>query len=257
MFSNIFKGGKGIENKEPSIPENKRIYAIGDIHGRVDLLNSIHDVILKDSGSLETECENSVVYLGDYVDRGFESKEVLDVLVNSPLEGFKAIYLKGNHEDLLLNFLEDFSIGTLWFSLGGDATVYSYGVSSPLGVKQDKHFKKIQESLRETLPEEHQRFLLDLKLYHEVGDYLFVHAGIMPGRAMSKQLQEHMMWIRDDFLKHKKDHGKVIVHGHTVTEEPEILSNRIGIDTGACYNGKLTCLVLEGNKKRFLTNSVI
>jgi len=135
---------------------------------------------------------------------------------------------------------------------GGDATVYSYGVRVPDTVSPGERMVHIQEQLREAVPPRHVDFLDGLELSREVGDYLFVHAGVRPRRSLERQDADDLMWIRDEFLESEDDFGKVVVHGHTVCQDPEVRSNRIGIDTGAYISGVLTCLVLEGESRRFL-----
>jgi serine/threonine protein phosphatase 1 len=157
----------------------------------------------------------------------------------------------GNHEDFMLRLLEDPSIAPLWIVNGGDATLYSYGVDwrGPYGAGD---LEAISKGLRAALPDRHLKFLRSLALSHEEGDYLFVHAGIRPGRDLATQTPEDLMWIRDEFLRSDADHGKVVVHGHSISPEPELLDNRIGIDTGAFATGRLTCLVLDGATRRIL-----
>jgi len=257
LFDFIF-GRNGSKKKDfskepPSIPDKMRIYTIGDIHGRADLLKTLHENILRDAKTASVDMKMIVVYLGDYVDRGTQSRQVLDMLINSPMTDFEPVYLKGNHEDTLLTFLEDDSIGPEWLSIGGDVCLYSYQVAPQNGLPLKKKFKRLQEDFKHVLPDDHLTFLSSLKLSYQVGDYLFVHAGIMPDKPISRQNLSHLMWIRDEFTNDKRNYGKIIVHGHTITGQPDIRANRIGIDTGAYATGKLTCLVLEGIKRRFLT----
>lgn len=258
LFDFIFGRKKRDFSKEPpSVPDKTRIYAIGDIHGRADLLEALHENILNDAKTAHGDMEMVVVYLGDYMDRGAQSRQALDMLIASPLVDFEHVYLKGNHDDALLTFLEDSSIGPDWFSIGGDACLYSYQIPPQNGLSARKKFKQLQESLRSALPDDHLAFLSNLKLIYEAGDYIFVHAGVMPGRPLSKQNPAHLMWVRDEFLNDERNYGKIIVHGHTITAKPDIRANRIGIDTGAYATGILTCLVLEGTQRRFLTTEAV
>jgi len=258
LFDSIFGRKKRDFSKEPPcIPDQTRIYAIGDIHGRADLLEALHENILNDAKIASGGMKMVVVYLGDYMDRGAQSRQVLDMLIASPLVDFKPVYLKGNHEDALLTFLENDSIGPDWFSIGGDACLYSYQISPQNGLPAKKKFKQLQEGLKSAIPDDHLAFLSNLKLIYGVGDYIFVHAGIMPGRPLSKQNPAHLMWVRDEFLNDERNYGKIIVHGHTITAKPDIRANRIGIDTGAYATGILTCLVLEGTQRRFLTTEAV
>lgn len=196
-----------------------------------------------------------VVFLGDYIDRGLESAGVIDRLAGPSPPRFERVFLRGNHEDAMLRFLEDVSTGPLWLGNGGDATLYSYGVRFQPGLPYDERLAALQADLRARLPPAHLDFLRGLPCRHDEGDYLFVHAGIRPGVPIDMQSVEDMLWIREPFLSARADLGKVVVHGHTINAEttaPEIRAHRIGIDTGAYATGKLTCLVLEGETRRFL-----
>jgi serine/threonine protein phosphatase 1 len=235
------------------VPPGVCVYAVGDIHGRVDLLVEMHRLILEDAAHITPGTNKVVVYVGDYVDRGLESREVLDLLLHEGLPDVQAVHLLGNHDAWLLSFLVDPTIGPTWLRYGGEATVHSYGVH--LDTPQDdlRYYQQLQEDLRERIPRRHVDFLQRLELSFESGDYLFVHAGVHPGVALDQQTADDLLWIREPFLNSRRDLGRVIVHGHTVESEPVVRSNRIGIDTGACWTGCLTCLVLEEGTYRFLT----
>ena len=234
--------------RSASIPAGLRVYAIGDIHGRLDLLSRLHQMILEDAGSAAGD--RTLVYLGDYVDRGPESAGVVELLSKETLPGFSAIHLMGNHEDFMLRFLDDNSSGNAWFANGGVATLRSYGVKFDYAELLSPG--RLQDKLSRNLPARHLDFLRALTLSHVIGDYLFVHAGIRPAVAMELQTPADLLWIRGDFLNSTADHGRIVVHGHTITDAPEIRENRIGIDTGAFATERLTCLVLEGASQRFL-----
>jgi len=252
MIKRWFKRKKRFDRGTARVPDGTRVYAIGDIHGRVDLLRKLHEQILADATLIPTNTRKIVVYLGDYVDRGLESREVIDFLIDEPLSGFECIFLRGNHEEAFLKFLKDVSVGPSWFRIGGDATVYSYGVRIPLDVAPDQRFAYISERLSEAVPANHLAFLSGLEQSWRIGDYLFVHAGVRPGRPLDEQTAEDLLWIREDFLESTADHGPIVIHGHSVTEKPDIRKNRIGIDTGAYTSNVLTSLVLEGSEHRFL-----
>ncbi|HRK95875.1 MAG TPA: metallophosphoesterase family protein [Rhodospirillales bacterium] len=231
-------------------PDGTRIYAVGDIHGRDDLLIRMHAMILADART-RPELAPTVVYLGDYVDRGSGSFEVIEFLINEPLPGFTSVTLMGNHEDMMLRFLD--GPPTLnWLVNGGIATLASYGVGTADPIVYLADLDVVRRDLRAAVPPAHRRFLLGLDLMHVAGDYVFVHAGVRPGVDLEAQAPADLLWIRDKFLDSRKDHGKVVIHGHTITEEPEIRANRIGIDTGAFVTDRLTCLVLEGCERRFI-----
>jgi serine/threonine protein phosphatase 1 len=237
--------------RKAEAPPGTRVYAIGDIHGRRDLLDDVHRAIAADLGDTAVSLNKVAVYIGDYVDRGDDSRGVIDRLLTAPLTGFRSVHILGNHEDMLLRFLEDPGVAPLWLANGGDATLYSYGIDWREHV-QGSDFESLRVAFRAAIPAPHLKFLRTLSLSHIEGDYLFVHAGIRPGRDVARQDAEDLIWIRDEFLGSDADHGKVVVHGHSISSEPQIFDNRIGIDTGAFATGKLTCLVLEGTARRFL-----
>ena len=232
------------------IPAGDRVYAVGDIHGRMDLLERIAE-----DAARSRPDRVALVFLGDYVDRGPNSKQVVERLTqgaptDGPLAGAHWVCLRGNHEDFLLRFLEDASVGPMWCLNGGFETLRSYMGELPDRLSLD--MEVLQQLLIEALPPHHLRFLTRLPLTHREGDYLFVHAGIRPGVAIEDQEPADLMWIRDDFLFASSPASMVVVHGHTPCPTPEIRPHRIGIDTGAYYTGSLTALVLEGTDRRFL-----
>ncbi len=250
MLSRLF-GSRRPEQRAFRAPEGARIYAVGDIHGRVDLLGRMHEMIAADIRDRKPK-RAVAVYLGDYVDRGDRSRDVLDLLLHEPLREAERVHLRGNHEDFMLTFLADPGVGELWLRNGGDATVFSYGVGMPAVADRDQRYRLMRDDLDAKLPRDHRAFLQTLPLFHVEGDYGFVHAGIRPGRALEDQVPDDALWIRSEFLDSKADHGRCIVHGHTITPEVDVKPNRIGIDTGAYYSGKLTCLVLDGDSRSFL-----
>jgi serine/threonine protein phosphatase 1 len=230
-------------------PPNSCIYAIGDIHGRADLLDALYRRIQADQTKAERRV---VVHVGDYVDRGDRSRAVIDLIMSKPLAGFECASLRGNHEQLMLDFLDNAAVGTMWFANGGDATLASYRVGLKGGGDRDTIMLRLQQEFRDKLPPEHREFLSALKLMHREGDYLFVHAGIRPGVPLDAQAAEDVLWIREEFLHSNADHGACVVHGHTISDQPQFKPNRIGIDTGAFMTGRLTCLVLENDTQRVL-----
>lgn len=234
------------------VPEGTRFYVVGDIHGRADLLHRLHVLIDNDARGVPAGTAKIVIYIGDYVDRGHQSRAVVDCLLEEPLADFKYVLVKGNHEDALVQFLEDPATGPEWFSIGGDATLLSYQVGVLPGVATQERLLDIQRQLKSAIPREHLDFFDGLRLRFEAGDYLFVHAGIDPERSLAHQRPADLLWIREDFLTSEKMYEKIVVHGHTPHAEPEVKPNRIGIDTGAYFSNRLTCLVLEGRTRRFL-----
>lgn len=235
----------------PEVPAGRRIYAVGDIHGRLDLLRRLHLLVAEDAAARPGPL-NVLVYLGDYIDRGDASSAVIDLLLDEPVAGFETVHLKGNHEESLLRFLVDIEVGPAWLAYGGAETLLSYGVRPPQPAGRDRELQRAQAELRARLPERHRRFLEGLRLTHEEGDYLFAHAGVRPGVSLARQQEADLLWIRDEFLLSDEDFGKIIVHGHTITARPDVQHNRIGIDTGAFASGTLTALVLEGKTWSFL-----
>ena len=237
--------------REARVPEATRVYAIGDIHGCVEQLRALHQAILQDVAEATAE-RRVAVYLGDYVDRGPAPRQTVDLLLEEPLPGFEPVHLLGNHEAFLLEFLEDRHLAFAWLANGGHATCVGYGADPAERPEGADHLAWLQQSLTDRIPEAHRRFFEALRSSHVEGDYLFVHAGIRPGVPIEGQELDDLLWIREPFLSSEEDLGKIVVHGHTPTDEPDMRANRIGLDTGAVYGGKLTALVLEGEERRFL-----
>ena len=233
------------------VPEGSRVYAVGDIHGRSDLLRRLHEMVLDDARETAPS-RKVIVYLGDYVDRGWDSRGVIDLLLDEPLPGFEGFYLRGNHDDWLLEFLAGTGSDVDWLSNGGDTTLDSYGVVLPALAVGREDIDDVRRALREKLPRRHFEFLSALVLTHVEGDYLFVHAGIRPGVPLEEQDRDDLIWIREEFLESNVDHGKLVVHGHTPSSQVQVRANRIGIDTTAFASSRLTCLVLEDDERRFL-----
>ncbi len=237
-------------------PQGARIYAIGDSHGCIEKLVDLRAAILEDSARADAAgpaaARRVVVYLGDYIDRGPASREVLDLLIEQPLAGFESVHLLGNHEAFMLQFLDEAGDPLNWILNGGDATLSSYGVEIGQLSLGSAEGEGLRAALARRVPRKHRAFLSNLRPRHVEGDYLFVHAGIRPGVAIEAQDLEDLIWIREPFLGSNADHGKIVVHGHTPGQAPVIRANRIGIDTGACYGGKLTTLVLEESRRRFI-----
>lgn len=225
------------------------IYAIGDIHGRDELLDRLHARIEGDPHRSSESGRPLVIHLGDYIDGGPQSDKVLDRLIRGSAI-FDSISLLGNHEALMLACLDtdDRDVWWNWISNGGDRTLAALGVSVRAGYDP--------RSLAEALGSGRIAWLRRLPIYHVADPYLFVHAGIVPGVPLKEQQVKDMLWIRTRFLESRDNHGYIVVHGHTQTEEPEVFHNRIGIDTGAARPKKLTAVALEGTAPpRFLSVS--
>jgi serine/threonine protein phosphatase 1 len=247
---NLLRSGRsrGEAPRQTRVPDGSRVYAVGDIHGCLGLLEELHWLIRADA-EMAGAGRNVVIYLGDLVDRGSDSAGVIDLLLDRPLQDFEAFHLRGNHEDMFLDFLDDPASGDQWLGNGGDATLASYGVAIAPG---EKSLDAMCGELRENLPKRHLDFLRGLAYAHGEGDYWFVHAGVRPGVPLENQSPADMMWIRDRFLRSGEDYGKIVVHGHSPRETVEQYDNRIGVDTGAYYTGRLSCIALEGYERRVI-----
>jgi serine/threonine protein phosphatase 1 len=232
------------------IPRGMRVYAIGDIHGRADLLVRQHALIEADFAANPVPIVN-LVYLGDYIDRGPNSRGVLDILAQGVNDFVMRTLLRGNHEEMLLRFLEDHSVGPAWCQLGGLETLHSYGIDAEKVIK-DGGYADLSARFRETLPSHHLTILSQLKTSFAIGNYFFCHAGVRPGIPLERQNERDLVWIREKFLDATGHFGKIVVHGHSPVDQPDFRKNRINIDTGAYATGKLTCLVLEGNAYRIM-----
>lgn len=233
---------------DPAIPDGQRVYAVGDIHGRADLLDRMADLIERDLAQSEP-CDALTIFLGDYVDRGLESSSVIERLAEGRFPT-PIVTLLGNHEDTLLDFLQDEEVLSTWRTYGGMETLFSYGVAVDRTAMQDA--AEIRRALDEKMPRRHREFLGALATHHVVGDYYFCHAGVRPGVPLDDQQREDLIWIREPFLSATDDFGKFVVHGHTPAEEPVLRSNRVGVDTGAYATGRLTCARLEGTRIDFV-----
>ncbi|MFM8680286.1 MAG: metallophosphoesterase, partial [Alphaproteobacteria bacterium] len=237
-FARLAAALRGAARRPPRVPDGLVVYAIGDVHGRDDRLRELEGMLRADAAR-RSAARRLVVMLGDYVDRGPGSRAVLDHLCAPPPPGFERACLAGNHEQLMLAFLDDPGEAAPWLANGGAATLASYGVAGAA-------------ALRAALPAAHLAFLRGLGRMRREGDYLFVHAGIRPGVAPGDQVEDDLLWIRRPFLSSNSDPRCVVVHGHSIVEEPEIHPNRIAIDTGAYASGVLTALALEGERVEFL-----
>jgi serine/threonine protein phosphatase 1 len=236
--------------RRPSLPEGLRVYAIGDVHGRADLLNQVFNLIDADLENFPPQ-RSLQIFLGDYIDRGRDSRAVIDLLLQRA-KLYETICLKGNHEEALLVLLDKLSGFRDWQDLGGLATLMSYGIGSSLTARPDNEADLII-LLKQAIPLEHFQFLTKLRSSFSCGDFFFVHAGIRPDTRISEQIDDDLLWIRDEFLESTDDFEKYIVHGHTPVRSPDIRPNRINIDTGAYASGNLTLLTIEGDRMLVLT----
>ena len=244
MASRLF-----FRNSQPSGPRGKRAYAIGDVHGRLDLLEQLLERI-EDEISRAPRRKTSVVFLGDLIDRGPQSAEVVERLRTYRIAGASTHFIMGNHEEVMVRVLSgDGDVLPNWLRFGGAETLRSYG-ADPRAIARMSPLEAI-EAVRKAVPAEHVNFLNSFADSISFGSYLFVHAGIRPGIDLSEQSQTDLRWIREPFLGDTGDHG------HTITSEVEVLSNRIGIDTGAYSSGTLTALGIEGSKRWLIQTSQV
>jgi serine/threonine protein phosphatase 1 len=235
-------GNLQVRGHRPSLPPGTRIYAVGDIHGRRDLIDDLLARI--DADLVHRPAMRPIyVFLGDYIDRGPSSRATIDRLIKLK-ESSEAVFLKGNHEMIAMRCLSDRGLFDQWMRLGGLETLNSYGIqhAAPNNARQ---IVELQAAFHSALPPSHLGFFRDLRNSFSCGDFMFVHAGVRPSVALSDQKESDLLWIREEFLSSTADFGKIIVHGHTPAAEVEIRQNRINIDTGAFATGHLSCLIIE------------
>lgn len=229
-------------HKVPQLPDGMAIYAVGDIHGRADLLKQTFTLI--DSDIAATKPTRTIeVFLGDYIDRGPASKETIDLLIDRGITR-DAVFLRGNHETMLQRLLGGMLDGPNLRSFGLLQTLRSYGIASPLNPDRKEEIALIKE-LKTVFPDKHQKFLESLRPSFSCGDFFFVHAGVRPGIPLERQDENDLIWIRDEFLNFTGSFGKYVVHGHTPVQKPDIRSNRINIDTGAYATNNLTTIKIQ------------
>ena len=208
-----------------------KIFAIGDVHGCLGKLQTLITNIDADPQ------KDTLIFIGDYIDRGISSREVIDYVIGLKKEYKKVVCLLGNHEHMFIHYLAGVD-KDMYLENGGTATIHSYGIS--LSDEPKKRKAKI--------PLEHRHFLESLLLHYETEDYIFVHAGMKPGLPLGEQTMHDLLWVRNEFIDAEDDFGKMVVFGHTPLSYPLIMPNKIGIDTGAVYGGKLTCVELPAVK---------
>ncbi len=223
------------------MPAQQCIYAIGDVHGRYDLLVNLIDQIDHDVSGLPDDVQVTIVFLGDYIDRGLQSRQVIELLLSDRLAAYSTVFLVGNHEEALLRFLNDASFGPKWAQYGGAETLLSYGLQPPRGraSADPANWQAVWQACREALTSEHLEFYRAMKHYYVSGDYLFVHAGLRPNVALEDQRVHDMLWIREDFLDDQASFPHLIVHGHSPSDDVYLDNRRMGLDTGAFSSGIL------------------
>ncbi len=252
MFARLF----GRKREPESLPSTggRLVYAVGDVHGRLDVLEPlIRREIASDVLITRPKERPLLIFLGDYVDRGPQSRGVVDLILSlSADSAFEVVALKGNHEEALLQFLEQPSFAATWFEHGGAQTLVSYGVQPPSTRTDHEAWAKTRDEFAEALPPEHLAFYRGLELIRTVGDYAFVHAGVRPGVPLAEQAERDLLWIRHEFINDRGPFEKVIVHGHTPNEEAQLTRHRLGIDTGAYATGVLSAVRLYGTDQRLI-----
>jgi serine/threonine protein phosphatase 1 len=236
-------------------PDGMRLYAIGDVHGCSRMLTEMHGRVADDLAA-RPSADHRIIHIGDYTDRGPDSAGVVARLAAMTAADPRVICLNGNHDQYLADFLrEPQVVGANYLSgnVGGTSTLRSYGVPVEKFEWLTGDLASLAGKLAQRMPASHRAFIDALRLSARFGDYFFCHAGIRPGVPLERQDPDDLIWMREPFLSDTRDHGVVVVHGHTPDHAPEVRPNRINIDTGAVYGGPLTCLVLDGADHRFLS----
>lgn len=253
MLSKLFRSRTQVAAPAtPAVPDGTVVWAVGDIHGRLDLLNPLVEAMIADLHA-SAATRKVVVFLGDYIDRGPDSRGVVRLLAGlSDVQGVEWRFLKGNHEQAMLGFLDEPSAGPKWCEYGGDNALRSYGLRVPDLAHRAEAWARVAADLRHKLTDREIEFLENLELSVTIGDYFFSHAGARPGVALDRQAAEDLMWIRQPFLNSQTAFERVVVHGHTPTAHVHADHRRIGIDTKAYHSGVLSAVRLEGQDRRLL-----
>lgn len=253
MLSKLFRSRNQVAAlAAPAVPDGTVVWAVGDIHGRLDLLQPLVEAIVADLHA-SAATRKLVVFLGDYIDRGPDSRGVLRLLAGlSNVPGVEWRFLKGNHEQAMLGFLDDPSAGPKWCEYGGDNALRSYGLRVPDLAHRTEAWARVAADLHHKLTARETAFLESLELSVTVGDYFFSHAGARPGVALDRQSPEDLMWIRQPFLNSRTAFERVVVHGHTPTARVHADHRRMGIDTKAYHSGELSAVRLEGFERGLL-----
>lgn len=255
MFKSLFRPKP--QPRRAASTDGRVVYAVGDIHGRLDLLDGLVDRMTQDYQAMGREDPPVLVMLGDYVDRGAQSAEVIGRLIDlknqAAAEGrFEFRALMGNHEETLLHFLDDPQAGPSWVEYGGGETMASYGVQRPVGRADPEVWEQTRQAFRAAFPVAHATFLRQLELMVVYGDYVFVHAGVRPGLPLERQVAADLLWIRNEFLDNSHGLDATVVHGHTPVEEVFVGRQRINVDTGAYATGVLTAVRLDGGEPKII-----
>ncbi len=241
--------GAGIHYLEARVPDGLRLFAIGDIHGCLDLLVEMHERI-EDSMAADRPGDFRIVHVGDYCDRGPDTKGVIDFLIERTAAEPRVLCLRGNHDEGFLNFIAGDGPDRIFTANGGDSTAASYGVAVDFSTSEGREDGR--RALTAAVPEAHRAFLSALPYSVTIGDLFLCHAGIRPGIPLDEQQPDDLIWIRSAFLEYPGLHPKLIVHGHTPDDEVEIMPNRVNVDTRAFASGRLSGMMFEGTEKRVL-----
>ena len=241
------RAGHMLDEKAGHLRPGLRVYAVGDIHGHADLLSRMATLVAEDLSRAAPK-QAMTVFLGDYIDRGPASSAVIERLIRRDFPT-PFVTLRGNHEQMLLDGLKEPDAIPDWLMNGGAETAESYGLN-PNAYTDVCAFS---DAIVDALSPSHLRFLEETSLSHAIDGYFFAHAGIQPGVPFEEQSAHDLLWIRRSFHISSADHAKVVVHGHTPVSRPESRPNRINVDTGAFRTGRLTCVALDGSKRRFLS----
>lgn len=232
------------------------IYAVGDIHGRLDLLEQLMSRIVADFATSKAQVgfalTGRIIFLGDYVDRGLDSSGVVSALISLDVPDFEIICLKGNHEAVMLSVLDDPFSFRDWLRHGGVSTLNSYGITVDPNAEPGV-LEAARQSFSKNLPEEHRVFLENLPSFHNLAPLFFAHAGVDPDKPLNIQTDKDLLWIRDAFLNNRKPLEAIIVHGHTPQDQPSWDGRRIGLDTGAYFTDRLNCAKIHGNMVEFIS----
>lgn len=240
-------------NWKPKGKADERVYAIGDIHGCLAETELLLQQIKLDS-DYRDEARTYVIFLGDVVDRGPDSKGVIELLMNFPYSFAEPVFIMGNHEEMMVRgLMSEPDVLPNWLKYGGYACAESYGVSKRKLMGQDP--SSLQRILRPAIPRRHVEFLAGFLDYVQFGDFLFTHAGIRPGIPLERQASRELRWIREPFLSFEGNHGVMVVHGHTISPEIEIKGNRIGLDTGAYQTGRLSAVCIQDECISFISTT--
>lgn len=239
-----------VTSGKPKGPPDQLVCAVGDIHGQLKCLKRLVERFEENIQKYESSQEQ-MVFLGDYVDRGLEVRGVLDYLIELRSRR-KCVFLRGNHEQILLNFLSSPDVGEEWIRFGGLETLAAYGVGFNLLRGTDIDWLQVHDRFCSSFPEKHREFLESTDLCHSAGDFFFVHAGIDPARSFSDQSAHDLLYARGKFLNNKDVREKIVIHGHSHVTKPEIRRNRIGIDTGAFATNVLSAVLIWNQNISFI-----